>query len=51
MNMSYVPRGCWGDWSSMNPVSSLYSSLATRYALSITYSYGAELLAIIIWSR
>ena len=35
----------------MNPTSSLYSTLAYRYGLAIGNSYGAEIFAIVVWSR
>jgi hypothetical protein len=35
----------------MNPTSSLYSTLAYRYGLSIGNSYAAEIFAIVVWSR
>jgi hypothetical protein len=35
----------------MNPTSSLYSTLAYRYGLSIGNSYAAEVFAIVAWSR
>ncbi len=35
----------------MNPTSSLYSTLAYRYGLSLGNSYAAEIFAIVVWSR
>jgi hypothetical protein len=35
----------------MDPTSSLYSTLAYRYGLSIGNSYAAEIFAIVVWSR
>jgi hypothetical protein len=39
------------SYYSMNPTSSLYSTLAYRYGLSIGNSYAAEIFAIVVWSR